>query len=99
MANAPQNASPHNELGSIWDLLTHVFLGSVLFALIFAPAVGLDILIRWLKEEVRVSEGLAWILTVTKYAVGGADAAVFLVFVARMSWDLLRKLIGLGGIK
>ena len=97
MANPYQHAPAHDELRSIWDLLTHVFIGSVLFALIFTPAVGLDLLIRWLKEEVKVSEGLAIILTVTKYSLGGIDAFLYLAFVVRMSWDFLRKLFGFGG--
>ena len=63
----------------------------------FAPAVGLDLLIHWLKDDVKVSEGLAIILVVVKYLLAGIDAVVFLAFVIRKSWGLLRILYGYGG--
>jgi hypothetical protein len=96
MSDAP-NVPAHDELGSIWRFLTHVLVGSFLFAVTFAPAVGLDLLIRWLKDEVQVSEGLAFILSVVKYLLAGIDAVVYLGFVVRKSWGLLRILYGYGG--
>jgi hypothetical protein len=76
----------------LWELVVHVILGSLLFAIIFAPAVALDLTIQWLENTAKITESLAKLLTWTKYAIGGIDASLYLLFMLKMSWIFLRKL-------
>ena len=61
-------------LKAIWDLTVEVWLGSMLFAVIFAPAIGLDLVVTWLKTDGKVSEFLIGLLIVTKYTIVVLDA-------------------------
>ncbi|HEV8060989.1 MAG TPA: hypothetical protein VGP68_14005 [Gemmataceae bacterium] len=76
----------------LWELVIHVLVGSLLFAVIFAPAIGLEFLVRWLVESLQVSETLSRILTFTKYAVAAIDAVLYILFMVKMGWDFVRKL-------
>jgi hypothetical protein len=70
-----------------------VLVGSLLFAIIFAPAVGLDLAVKWLQNTLEVSEFLAVLLTWTKYLVASIDAFLYVVFMLRMGWDFVRKML------
>ena len=76
----------------VWELVVHVLVGSVLLAIIFAPAVGLDLTVKWLKTTLEVSEFLAILLTWTKYVIAGIDALLYIVFMLRMGWLFVNKL-------
>jgi hypothetical protein len=78
----------------IIKLVIHIVLGSLLFAIIFTPAVLLDFLIQWLKEETNISEFLATLLTGAKIALALIDTALYFVWVLRMSWVFVRELWG-----
>lgn len=77
----------------VLELVVHVVVGSLLFAVIFAPAVGLDLTIGWLKERTKVSEFLVWLLTATKVLIGVIDACLYDFFMIWMGWVFIRKLI------
>jgi hypothetical protein len=89
---APPEQPPDSWWEPIWELVVHVLIGSVLFAIIFAPAVGLDLAVRWLKTSLDVSEPLLILLTSVKYFVAGVDALVYVAYILRMTWRFLRKL-------
>ena len=74
----------------VWELVVHVIVGSVLFALIFTPAVILDLLIEWLKG--RLSEFLATLLTWTKYSVAVIDVVLYLALLIAVGALFLRSL-------
>lgn len=76
----------------LWELVVHVLVGSLLFAIIFAPAVGLDLTVKWLKDSFAVSEFVSTLLTWTKYVVGVIDAVLYVAFMANMGWLFLSKL-------
>ena len=76
----------------VWELVVHVLVGSALFAIIFLPAIGLDLAIRWMEEAWKVSEFLSGLLTGTKYAVAVIDAFLYLAFMVRMGYLFLKKL-------
>jgi hypothetical protein len=50
----------------VWDLVVEVWVGSILFAILFTTAVGLDLSVRLLKSSGEVSEFLLGLLTWTK---------------------------------
>ena len=76
----------------VWELVVHVLVGSVLFAIIFVPAVGLDLLVSWLKEALSISDFVAILLTWTKYIIAGIDAVLYVIFMLRMGWLFVTKL-------
>jgi hypothetical protein len=78
----------------ILNLVIHIVLGSLLFAIIFTPAVLLDFLIQWLKEETKISEFLATLLTGAKIALALIDTSLYFIWVFRMSWLFVRELWG-----
>ena len=74
----------------VWELVIHVVVGSLLFAIIFTPAVILDFLVEWLKGN--LSEFLAHLLTWTKYAVAIIDVVLYLLFMVVMAALFIIKL-------
>src|SRR6266436_5042860 len=91
MADSPNRSEPGWWV-PVWELVVHVWVGSFLFAFVFAPAVGLDLLIKWLEEKVHVSTFLIVLLFLTKIAIGVLDALLYLVFMLRMGLLFVRKL-------
>jgi hypothetical protein len=76
----------------VWKLVVEVWVGSALFAILFAPAVGLDLTVRWLKTSAEVSEFLVALLTWTKYTVALLDALLYVAFMLNMAWLFLNEL-------
>jgi hypothetical protein len=54
----------------VWKLVAEVWVGSILFAIIFAPAVGLDLAVRWLRTSsgAAVAEERSWLIS-TRFSV------------------------------
>jgi hypothetical protein len=78
----------------VLNLVVHIVLGSLLFAVIFTPAVLLDFLVQWLKAETNISEFLATLLTGAKITLALIDTALYFLWVLRMSWLFVRELWG-----
>ncbi len=74
------------------ELVVHVWVGSLLFALVFAPAVALEFGINWL--EGRVSETLLAVLKATKVAAVVLDAVLYVLFLVYMGTLFVRELFG-----
>ena len=76
------------------ELVVHVWVGSLLFALVFAPAVALEFGIKLL--EGRVSETLLAVLKVTKVVAVVLDAVLYAVMrevravVSNAAWRAVR---------
>jgi len=91
MATSPEQATPP-WWRPLWDLVIEVWVGSLLFAIIFAPAVGLDLAVKWLKTSSDVSEVLATLLTWTKYSIAVLDALLYVIFMLNMAWRFVNQL-------
>src|ERR1700676_4641816 len=76
----------------VWDLVVEVWVGSLLFAIIFAPAVGLDLAVTWLKTSWEVSEFLATLLTWTKYIIAILVSLLYIGFMLNMAWRFVNQL-------
>jgi hypothetical protein len=76
----------------VWALVVEVWVGSFLFAIIFAPAVGLDLAVKGLKSSFEVSDFLIGLLTWTKYTIAVLDALLYVVFMVNMAWRFLNEL-------
>lgn len=76
----------------VWKLVVEVWVGSGLFAVLFAPAVALDLTVKALKTSWQVSDFLLTLLTWTKYAIAGVDALLYIVFMLNMAWHFLNEL-------
>ncbi len=77
-------------LAPLVDLVIHVLVGTLLFAIIFAPAVALDFAIDALQG--RISETLMAILKVTKVTIAIIDAVLYIIFMVRMGIEFVRDL-------
>lgn len=91
METSPETKAP-TWWEPVWELVIHVLVGSLLFAIIFAPAVGLDLLVKWLEKDLGISDFLAKLLTWTKYAIASIDAILYVIFMLRMGWLFVKKL-------
>jgi hypothetical protein len=91
MAPTPTQQSPP-WWKSVWGLIVEIWVGSFLFAILFVPAVVLDLGIWWLKTSWEISEFLIGLLTWTKYLIAVIDAMLYVVFVVNMPWRFLIKL-------
>lgn len=76
----------------VLELVMHVLIGSLLFAVIFTPAVLLDLGLGWLKSKYHISDFLANLLVYTKYFVGGLDALLYVIWMVNLSWLFVGKL-------
>lgn len=74
----------------VWELSMHMLLGSLLFAIMFTPAVLLDLSIQWLKEF--VSEFLSRWLEWTKVGLAIIDTSLYFIFLLRKAWIFVNKL-------
>ena len=76
----------------VWDLVVEVWVGSFLFAILFTPAVGLDLGVKALKASWDVSEFLIGLLTWTKYTIAVLDALLYVAFMSNMAWRFIKEL-------
>lgn len=76
----------------VWDLVVEVWVGSFLFAILFTPAVGLDLGVKALKTSWEVSEFLIGLLTWTKYTIAVLDALLYVGFMFNMAWRFINEL-------
>jgi hypothetical protein len=83
---------PHTWWKPVWKLVVEVWVGSALFAILFAPAVGLDLAVNWLKTSSGASEFLIGLLTWTKYTIAVLDALLYIGFMLNMAWLFLNEL-------
>ena len=77
---------------AVWHLVVEVWVGSALFAILFAPAVFLDLGIHQLEASQEVSAFLLILLAGTKYTIAILDAILYLVFMVNMAWRFLTEL-------
>ena len=92
MAIVPPGPQHRPWYKAVWALVVEVWVGSALFAVIFAPAVGLDLVVKWLKESSGTSEFLLGLLTWTKYTIAVLDAILYVVFMLNMAWRFVNEL-------
>jgi hypothetical protein len=69
----------------------HIFVGTGIFLLIGAAAVGLDLFMKWL-EGLGVSPYIIVGLMIAKIALFSADVLLFLIYLANTSWEFVRGL-------
>jgi hypothetical protein len=75
----------------IWEFFIHVVVGTLLFALIGTPAIGLNYLVSWL-EKLGVDKFILWGLMGCEYLLFSVDLVLFAVFIVRQAWRGLLKL-------
>lgn len=73
------------------EFLVHVFVGTLIFVLIAAPAVGLDFLVRGLESK-GVSKVIIYGLRFAEYMLFFVDLALFTWFVVRTAWKSAKKM-------
>jgi hypothetical protein len=88
----PPGRQPRRWYEAVWALVVEVWVGSALFAVLCAPAVGLDLAVQWLKASSGASEFLVVLLTWTKYTIAVLDATLYVVFMLNMAWRFVNDL-------
>jgi hypothetical protein len=73
-----------------WEFAVHALVGTLIFALIAAPAVGINLSIHWLESN-GVSSPVILALEIGEYALLLADLLLFLMFLWRTSLRAVRK--------
>ncbi len=71
--------------------MIHITVGTLLFIVIYAPAVGLQLLVGWLAS-LEISYLLILVVQVAEYILVGADTALFVVFLLKTTWRTMRAL-------
>jgi len=75
----------------LWEFLLHVLVGTGIFVVIAAPAVGLNLLVAYLAT-LKVSYWIILGLEVAEYSLFILDIVLYLVFLVRTGWRTIQKL-------
>ena len=67
------------------EFLDHVVLGTLLFLLVYVPAVALNVLVHWLCDAGYV-DGVIVAVQFAEWALVIADTTLFVVFLAKATW-------------
>src|SRR5689334_20907940 len=73
------------------EFAVHTLVGTAIFAIIAAAAVGLDIVVRNLETH-GISSGIGFGLNVAEYAIFVTDLILLIVFLCRTAKRAMRKL-------
>ncbi len=73
------------------EFLVHVFVGTLIFVVSAAPAVGLDFLIGWLESK-SVGKLIIYGLKFAEYTLFFVDLTLFAWFVVRTAWKSAKKM-------
>ena len=79
----------------LWEFAVHVVVGTSLFVLIYAPVVGLNVLVRWLKKghvAWEVDPVVIGLLIIGEAALALADTILFLYFLYVTTRGTLKEL-------
>lgn len=74
----------------LWDFLLHVFVGLIFFAIIAAPALGLD---KWMQglENGEVSGFVLFGLRLAEYFLFTVDLLLFGAYIVKAAWRSAKK--------
>jgi len=73
------------------EFAVHVITGTLIFVVIAAPAVGLDLLLQWLST-IGVGSFILWGLSFAEKAIFGIDLFLFLYYLINASWRFVQGL-------
>ena len=82
---------PHRWWEPLIEFLIHVLLGSLIFVVIFMPAVGLNLLVAWLGTT-SVGSLLIYVLLFAEYALVFIDGALYVAFLLNSAKRYLVKM-------
>jgi hypothetical protein len=74
-----------------WEFAVRALVGILIFAVIAAGAIALDVLVRYLECH-GINRIIVWGLRMAEFAVFFSDLGLFLVFIWRTFTRTLRKL-------
>lgn len=88
---AAETPRPDSPIAVLWQFFVHVVVGTLLFILIYTPAVGLDRLVHYLTA-IDITLALIWIVQFAEYSLVTIDTLLFIVFLAKTAWRSAKKL-------
>ncbi len=74
----------------LWEFAIHVFVGLLLFLIIYLPAYGLSELVHWLENG--TDPVLLYVMRSAEYLLVAADSLLLVAFVGKSTWRAMNKL-------
>lgn len=84
------DAEIRNEWHAPLSLFIHVAIGTLIWAGLAVPAIGLDLLATHLKAD--LAPFIFWALRAVSYTIQGIDMLLFCIYLIRSSWRSFRQL-------
>ena len=78
-------------VGFVAHFAGHVVVGTVLFVIVGAPAVGLSLLVR-LLEGFGIDGFTVSVLVFLEHAILVADASLFLIYLAATAYSFIKEM-------
>jgi hypothetical protein len=76
---------------TLWEFAVHVIVGTLLFLIIYAPAVGLNFLVHWMTSK-EIDRFVIVVVQGAEYALIIADSALYLAFLIKTTCRGIKKL-------
>jgi hypothetical protein len=73
-----------------WRFAVHAVVGSLIFGIIAGFAIGLGLLVRWLRHEIS-DDFIIYGLIGAEYLLFATDLAMFAVFLVRTAEKMIRE--------
>ena len=73
------------------EFATHISLATLLFFLIYAPAIALNVLVLQL-EHCEVSPSVIFAIQLAEWAIIVADSTLFFAFLVKTTWRTIKNL-------
>jgi hypothetical protein len=89
-----QLATPmHKWFEPLVQFFVHSIVGTVIFLIIFAPAIVLNIVLHSLQRRYEIDRWLIWGATAGEIMLAVADILLYLVFLIVSAWEAAKELI------
>jgi hypothetical protein len=75
----------------LWEFAVHMFVGTAIFAMVYAPTVGLSLAVDWMGEK-KINPRIVLVVECAEYALIVADSTMFLAFLVKTTWRGIKKL-------
>ena len=90
-ADVPDAEPPYAWWAPLWEFAVHVVVGTLIFVIIYTPAILLNILVHWMTEF-NLDGFVVQVVLGAEYSLIVADSLLFLTFLTKTTWRTAKKL-------
>ena len=76
---------------TLWEFAVHVVIGTLLFLIIYMPAIGLNLFVHWLISK-DINKFVILLVQSAEYALIICDSVMFLGFLIKTTWRTIKKI-------